>query len=187
MRSGCYKLAMDEHTMEKVCTASFCSKAIVLPLQQSTVDRADYEGLQLDTRIIEGLDKDLDISPRRQDLSEYSDEKTPVTPVMRTQLRRLGELPAADSMDSSSHPMKPIQMDDSLPNRQPQIQRIFGLRRKMFWLALGLILAIIVVAAVIGGVLGGLRQSGGNDETVPPASANPGNSSSSQDSSEPLP
>jgi len=46
---------------------------------------------------------------------------------------------------------------------EPRVRKICGMRRRKFWIAFGVILAVVIAASIIGGVVGGGRQ-----QTAPP-------------------
>ncbi|KAL9076292.1 MAG: hypothetical protein Q9161_001008 [Pseudevernia consocians] len=125
--------------------------------KQSTIDKVDYEGLQLDTRARDDRDPHLDQS-RPQGLLDddfnhhdfYLSEKqahagNPVGVSTGTPISPGGTL-------SPISQMGPKEIDGGLRSPPPPERRICGLRPKHFWELLGLILAIILAVAIIGGV-----------------------------------
>ncbi|MCJ1256750.1 hypothetical protein MMC24_004574 [Lignoscripta atroalba] len=139
-------------------------------LEKSTIDKCDYEGLQLDTRAHDSTEKDLDTTKSRRSprhgQAEYSDEKNFITETEAREAAGLDDTP--ESATSTVDLTKPTMInDDDGGAPKPKVQRMCGLRRRYFWTFFGLVLTIITVAAVVGGILGA-RQS---------ASSAPSNSS----------
>ncbi len=137
---------------------------------QSPVDRGDYEGLQIDTRARENIDKHLDSSKAQGLLDDdfdprenYLNEKQ--TRVHQSSLSKKGltrweSLASPDtaytdcfSPTTSGLGKAGLDSESKIAPKAPQ-RRICGLKRRHFWELLGLILAFAAAGAVIGGVVG---------------------------------
>ena len=145
------------------------------------VGSSDYEGLQLDTRAKDQIEKDLDtnqdvkspVSPEQYHLG-WDDEKKLLwareAREMRDARSPTSDEPGPVSAISTSAPTFPALTNDpeTLSERQPQ--RICGLRPGWFWTILALILASMIIAAILGGVLTA-QQSHTMTTTTPPANS----------------
>ena len=135
-------------------------------MNQSPVDKVDYEGLQLDTRARDNRDPHLDQSKPQGLLDDdfndhgfYLNEK-----------QAHAEIPMGipTSPEGTLSPMSPIgakEIDDGPLSPPPAEKRIWGLRQKHFWELLGLVVAIVLAAAIIGGVVGGLQSRDGKSSS----------------------
>lgn len=135
---------------------------------QSPVERTDFEGLQLDTRIKlkrmrdqkrspsdssdEQFDHDEGISDEKQahyGVAPYGCHEYPMSPKT-----------ALPGYPSPITPWGPGGMDRHwvMDNPHPKVEErhIWGLRRKIFCIMIALLMAVIIVGAIIGGVVGGL-------------------------------
>lgn len=146
----------------------------------------DYEGLEVDTRAGDGLDKHLDPSKPLPDLRKWQEEEENKCYLNEKQMIQAHEVPQSTptSPDSSMGVLSPQateqkEFGDPMGSPpEPRTRRICGLRRGTFWLIFGIVFAIVIVVAVVGGVVGGTRRasSASNDDQDPgkpaPASAN---------------
>ncbi|MCJ1354737.1 MAG: hypothetical protein MMC33_004726 [Icmadophila ericetorum] len=74
-----------------------------------------------------------------------------------------------EALDATALPMNPMSIQPNSdgievviplpPPPLPRVQRICGLRRRIFFIMYGLILAIIAIASIIGGVIAGTRSN----------------------------
>ncbi|KAL2039442.1 hypothetical protein N7G274_007714 [Stereocaulon virgatum] len=154
-------------------------------LEKSPVERCDYEGLQLDTRARENLDR----QPRRsrpqgfleQDYSHegtYINEKHDHATMIDQHSPKSPES-AAGPGPSPTTPLG-LKTDEEMltsPATASAVptaegRRMCGLRPRHFWELFGLILAVVIAAAVIGGVVGGLQKHGNNSPPAAPAAGN---------------
>ncbi|KAL9016972.1 MAG: hypothetical protein Q9185_005667 [Variospora sp. 1 TL-2023] len=156
------------------------------PEKQPPAPRLDYEGLEVDTRAGDGLDKHLDPSKPLPDLRKWQEEEENKCYLNEKQMIQAHEVPQSTptSPDSSMGVLSPQVTEQkgfgdpmgSPP--EPRTRRICGLRRGTFWLIFGIVFAVVIVVAVVGGVVGGTRRasSASNDDQDPgkpaPASAN---------------
>ncbi|MCJ1432568.1 hypothetical protein MMC27_001925 [Xylographa pallens] len=145
------------------------------------IDRSDYEGLQLDTRARDQIEKDLDtsqdvkcpISPDQFHLG-WDDEKKLLWAREAREVRdarsATSDEPGPVSAISTRAPTFPTLSNDTetMSTRKPQ--RICGLRPRWFWTILALILASMIIAAILGGVLTA-RQSHTSTTTITPANS----------------
>ncbi|KAL8832951.1 MAG: hypothetical protein Q9170_004632 [Blastenia crenularia] len=137
------------------------------PEKQPPAPRLDYEGLELDTRAGDGLDKHLDHTKPLPDLRKWQDEEENKRYLNEKQMIQAHEVPQSSptSPESSMGVLSPLGTEqksfgDSMGSPpEPRARRICGLRRGIFWLLFGIVLAVIIVAAVVGGVVGGTRHS----------------------------
>ncbi|KAL9609581.1 MAG: hypothetical protein Q9167_005654, partial [Letrouitia subvulpina] len=146
------------------------------------MDQREYGGLEVDTRMKEGRDKQIDSSKppptlrknEDEDHGRYLNEKQMIqaheipqsTPTSATSGSSMG------SLGPNTPRLKTIEESiDSCP--EPEDRRICGLRRRNFWVLFAVILVLVIVAAVVGGVVGGTRRSSSN-----PSSPNPANTPS---------
>lgn len=143
-----------------------------MPRQQSPTPRLEYEGLEVDTRAGDGLDKHLDHTKPLPDLRKWQEEEDDKRYLNEKQMIQSHEIPhsSLNSPDSSmglSSPQGTDQKGFGAPPcspPEPRARRICGLRRGVFWLLFGIVLAVVIVAAVVGGVVGGTRHSSSSDE-----------------------
>ncbi|KAL8948953.1 MAG: hypothetical protein Q9222_004905, partial [Ikaeria aurantiellina] len=145
--------------------------------KQSPAPRQDYEGLELDTRAGDGTDKHLDHSKPLPDLRRWQEEEENRRYLNEKQMIQAHEMPQASptSPSSAGGVLSPQMsqhktLNDSMGSPpEPRTRRICGLRRGLFWLMFGVVLALVIVAAVVGGVVGGTRHSssGGGDDSAP--------------------
>ncbi|MCJ1285772.1 hypothetical protein MMC26_005113 [Xylographa opegraphella] len=147
------------------------------------VDSSDYEGLQLDTRARDQIEKDLDTS---------QDMKGPISPDpyhlgWDDEKKLLWAREAREARDASATcdeagpvsaistraPTFPTLSNDNetLSSRKPQ--RICGLRPGWFWTILALILASMIIAAILGGVLTARQNHTSTTTTTPVNSTGP--------------
>lgn len=152
-----------------------------MPRQQSPGPRLEYEGLEVDTRAGDGLDKHLDHTKPLPDLRKWQEEEDDRHYLNEKQMIQSYEVPSStpNSPGSSIGVLSPHGTDQkgfgalhgSPP--EPRARRICGLRRGIFWLLFGIVLAVVIVAAVVGGVVGGTRHSSSSVGPGPaPASEN---------------
>ncbi|KAI4199226.1 MAG: hypothetical protein LQ348_001922 [Seirophora lacunosa] len=156
------------------------------PEKQPPAPRLDYEGLEVDTRAGDGLDKHLDPSKPLPDLRKWQEEEENKRYLNEKQMIQAHEVPQSTptSPDStmgvpSPHGTEQKGFGDPMGSPpEPRIRRICGLRRGIFWLMFGIVLAVVIVAAVVGGVVGGTRHSSSpskvdqDTKTPAPASGN---------------
>ncbi|KAL9596182.1 MAG: hypothetical protein Q9219_005968 [cf. Caloplaca sp. 3 TL-2023] len=135
--------------------------------QQTPAPRLDYEGLELDTRAGDGVEKHLDHTKPLPDLKKWQEDEENSRYLNEKQMIQAHEIPQSSptSPESSTGILSPQGTQhkgfaESLePPPAPRARRICGLRRGIFWLLFGIVLAVIIVAAVVGGVVGGTRHS----------------------------
>ncbi|KAL8819577.1 MAG: hypothetical protein Q9223_002021 [Gallowayella weberi] len=146
--------------------------------KRSSDARRDYEGLELDTRAGDGADKHLDHTKPLPDLKRWQEEEDDKRYLDEKQIIQTNEVPQSspNSPDSLSPYSKGIHDPMGSPP-EPRTRRICGLRRGLFWLMFGIVLALVIVAAVVGGVVGGTRRSSRStpsegSSTSPPAAGN---------------
>ena len=128
-----------------------------------------YGGLEVDQRIQEGRDKQIDPSQPPPRLRKYDEDDDHGRYLNEKQMIYSHEIPQStptsatseSSMDSlGPETPKPKGIDKSvLPPLPPRDQRICGLRRRSFWVLFTVALLLIVAAAVVGGVVGGMRRT----------------------------
>ena len=159
-------------------------------IEQSPVDAWDYEGLQLDTRAKENLDKTLDDSKPQgfmdddfDDTNNYLNEKQAHRDMVTTQ-----EFLGPGSPDSAfgptaspgispltpgmPNPKKLVESVTTAPGSPPPLKRrICGLRPRHFWELFALALMVVITAAIIGGVVGGLKTHRGSSPAPASTSA----------------
>ena len=64
-----------------------------------------------------------------------------------------------DTLGSSNIFGQPWKNEEYVPLPAEKERRLYGVRRKVFWIIIGVALAIIAIAASIGGAIGGTRKS----------------------------
>ncbi|KAL8710458.1 MAG: hypothetical protein Q9220_004890 [cf. Caloplaca sp. 1 TL-2023] len=141
--------------------------------KQPPTPRQEYEGLELDTRAGDGTDKHLDHSKPLPDLRKWQEDEENRRYLNEKQMIQAHEVPQASptSPSSAGGVLSPQMSQHKTLNEsmgsppEPRTRRICGLRRGLFWLMFGVVLALVIVAAVVGGVVGGTRHSssGGSD------------------------
>ncbi|MCJ1249523.1 hypothetical protein MMC30_006749 [Trapelia coarctata] len=189
-------------------------------IEKVPIDRSDYEGLQLDLRASDQKEKYLDStvyaeSPRSPDGYQpaWSEKKgfyaqpqgtdgseTWKPPMLGLHPPMLGLHPAFARREEDVR-YSGNTVDSSLA---PEPRRICGLRRRTFWIVLGIGLSVVIIGAIIGGVFAGRSTksipgpapapvstpppaTSSNSTSSPIAVAPPSPSSSSPGSSSPEP
>lgn len=153
--------------------------------KQLPAPRLDYEGLELDTRAGDGADKHLDHTKPLPDLRKWQQDEDNNRYLNEKQMIQAHEVPQASPTSPQSsmgvlspHDAKAKGLASPMGSPpEPRARRICGLRRGVFWLLFGIVLAVIIVAAVVGGVVGGTRHSSNSGDKSasggkPPASLN---------------
>jgi len=147
--------------------------------------RWDYEGLQVDTRAMDNIEKHLDPlhshqlkvpresneiyltekeirvddngndSPTSTDSAMDSAMDSTMTGTMTSAMGGTTIVP-----ESPMTPAKTKMMDDKIPlPPEPSPRKLCGLRRWTFWILFIVLLAVIIAAAIVGGVVGGMKHS----------------------------
>ncbi|MCJ1378079.1 hypothetical protein MMC17_001175 [Xylographa soralifera] len=155
------------------------------PLSEKVpVDRSDYEGLQLDTRARDQVEKDLDtsqdvkcpISPDQCHLG-WDDEKKLLWAREAREVRAArsaaSDEPTPVSAISTRAPTFPTMSNDTETSSTRKPQRICGLRPGWFWTILAVILASMIIAAILGGVLTARQTHTSTTTTTPTNSTEP--------------
>ena len=122
---------------------------------QSPVERNVYEGLQLDTREKRGFD---------------AHEAWMSSDKLKKELEGLQASPvSAHGNQYYRSGGKPAMIDEVVMDSKAKERPICGMRRRTFWILLGVVFAIVIIAAIIGGAVGGTR----NHKSPPPAPSLP--------------
>ena len=127
---------------------------LLMDIMQSPVERGDYEGLQVDTREKRGFDDHQ---------AWMSSDK------LKKELEGLQASPVATHGNHYYRPGGKAELvDENVVDLKANERRICGMRRKVFWILFGVILAIITTAAIIGGAVGGTRKQTSPATSPPP-------------------
>ncbi|MCJ1226336.1 hypothetical protein MMC12_002986 [Toensbergia leucococca] len=150
--------------------------------EKSPIERTDYEGLQLDTRAKENWEKTLDVKDAKAfaGYHHYIDEKA--LPEEKEAIGGPEFLTTPTTIASATDAIKAATIDER--GSETKIKRIYGVRRKTFWIIFGLALTIVILTAIVGGAVGATRHS---SSTRPTPTATSGGASTSTVTASPTP
>ena len=130
----------------------------------------------MDTRATDSTDKHLDTQKGSKTVRDWVDLDDDEAYLNEKQIATVkenesdGQLPVSPGATLVADPETPhpktvdhavIAALGSPP--EPRVRKMCGMRRRYFWVAFGLILAVIIAASIVGGLVGGRRK-----QTAPP-------------------
>ena len=141
---------------------------------QSPVEASEYAGLELDTRATNTTERDLDDSRIISPGSDPAEERGEKASMVEVGARAVARSQTTPHLMTST-------LDEEMPHAPNAREvKIYGLRRRYFWIIFAMVLILIILAAVVGGVVGALR-----DDSSASTSSSSGDASSTSNTSSP--